>query len=74
MRSKANLAYTRHARRRMAQRRISEAEVEAVLASYHTSRHDRKGNEVLIGRIGGRRIKVVLDRRVTPSEIITVAD
>jgi hypothetical protein len=41
----------------MAQRRLSEAEVEAVLINYHTSRRDKKGNEVLIGRVkdGGSR-------------------
>jgi hypothetical protein len=58
----------------MAQRRLSEAEVEAVLINYHTSRRDKKGNEVLIGRVEGWRIKVVVDRRVSPPQIITVAD
>jgi hypothetical protein len=58
----------------MAQRRVSEAEVEAVLINYHTSRRDKKGNDVLIGRVEGRRIKVVVDRRVGPPQIITVGD
>jgi hypothetical protein len=58
----------------MHQRGISEAEVAAVLATHYSRRQDLKGNDVLIGRVAGRRIKVVVDNRTSPPEILTVAD
>ena len=58
----------------MRQRRISEAEVAAVLATHYSRRRDPRGNDVLIGRVAGRRVKVVVDNRTGPPEIVTVAD
>ncbi len=58
----------------MKQRKISEAEVEVVLAGYHTRYTDRTGNYILIGHPAGRRIKVVVVRDSNPPRIITVAD
>jgi hypothetical protein len=58
----------------MAQRRITEFEVEAVLADYHTHYHDVEGNDIMIGLPNGRRIKVVTARGTNPPHVITVAD
>lgn len=66
--------YTRHARDQMALRGISEAEVEAVLADFHTEYPDREGNRIVIGRPGGRRVKVVVARGSDPPRVITAAD
>jgi len=55
-------------------RRISEHEVEAVLAGYHTSYRDKKGNRIFIGHMEGRRIKVVVAKDSDPPFIITAAD
>lgn len=65
--------YSRHARRRMRQRDVSEAEVEAVLASPSERHRDAAGHDVLIGWPGGRRIRVVAAHDAAPSFIITVA-
>jgi len=66
--------YSNHARLRMTQRRVSESEVEAVLAEYHTRYHDRDGNDILIAHPGGRRIKVVVAKNSDPARVITVGD
>ena len=66
--------YSVHARERMRERRISEAEVEDVLTNHHTRYPDREGNAVLIGHPGGRRIKVVVRKDSDPPFIITTAD
>jgi len=66
--------YTQHAREQMGKRRISDAEVEDVLANFHTSYTDRKGNPIYIGRPNGRRIKVVVVKGSTPPHIITAGD
>jgi hypothetical protein len=58
----------------MAQRRISEDEVEAVLESHHTHYKDRKGNDIFVGHPGGRRVKVVVVRGSDPPVVITAAD
>ena len=67
-----NVTYSRHARIRMAQRSISEEEVEAVLDDYHTSYTDLKGNPVYVGRPSGRHIKVVVRRASNPPHVITL--
>ena len=69
-----HLFYTRHARRRLRQRGITERDVEAVLANYEQVRDDAKGNRVYVGRPGGRRIKVVVDMRSNPWTVITAGD
>ena len=66
--------YSVHARKRMRERRISEAEVENVLANHHTRYPDREGNAVLIGHPSGRRIKVVVRKDSDPPFVITTAD
>ena len=58
----------------MAQRQVSDREVEAVLDAYHTHYHDADGNDILIGHVQGRRIKVVVAKGSDPPRIITVAD
>jgi hypothetical protein len=66
--------YTKHARLRIAQRNISEAEVEAVLRNPSYSYTDKAGNPVHVGYPAGRRIKVVVAKGSNPQKIITVAD
>jgi hypothetical protein len=46
--------YTAHARDRMRQRRISDDEVETVLADHHTTYPDREGTLIVIPHRGGR--------------------
>ena len=58
----------------MAQRQITEGEIEDVLANYHTRYTDRDGNPILIGHPGGRRIKVVVRKDSDPPFIITAGD
>lgn len=57
----------------MAERGISEAEVEAVLANHHT---DRPGNppdrRLYIGHVAGRRIGVVVVEGSDPLIVVTV--
>jgi len=67
------LQYLPHARRRMGQRRVSEAEVEACLQHYDISYQDKKGNPVYIANISGRRIKVIVQKE-NPLVVITVGD
>lgn len=68
------VVYTRHARRRMSERGIGEAEVEAALALPVAIHRDRDGNAVSIGHLGGRRIRVVLAADSSPARVITVGD
>lgn len=69
--------YSRHARRRLRQRHITEAEVEAVLASHDTDRPDvLPGRRLLTGNVGGRRITVVVVEATAadPLVVVTVWD
>jgi Domain of unknown function (DUF4258) len=59
-----------HARQRMVLRRITAQEIGSVLDNYHTRYQDKKGNDILIGHPGGRRIKVVVARGSSPPFII----
>jgi hypothetical protein len=68
------LVYTAHARRRQAERDITDAEVEAVLDSPSIPYTDRAGNPIYIAHPGGRRIKVVVKKDSSPRVVITVAD
>lgn len=67
--------YWDHARLRMRQRRITEAEIEHVLANpdieYPGNTPDRR---VYIGHPNGRYIKVVFVLGSDPTEVVTVAD
>lgn len=67
------LQYLPHARRRMRQRGVSEAEVEACLQGYDISYQDKKGNPVYIANISGRRIKVIVQKE-NLLVVITVGD
>jgi len=58
----------------MLERRISTAEVEDVLAYHQIDRLDPKGNRIVIGHPGGRRVKVVVAKDSDPPKIITAAD
>ncbi len=58
----------------MAQRAISEREVEAVLADPDVRYTDKKGNPILKAEVNGRQIKVVVVAGSDPPRIITVAD
>jgi len=58
----------------MAQRVISEKEVEAVLSDPEVRYTDKKGNSILKAGVGGRQIKVVIAKGVDPPRVITVAD
>jgi hypothetical protein len=58
----------------MALRRISETEVEEVLQHYHTHYKDRHGNDIYVGHLGSRRVKVVVVKHSEPPLIITAAD
>ena len=70
------ISYTRHAKDRMKQRRITEEEVEYCLNNYHTSYADPSGNPIYKAELpDGRNIKVVVKAEsVDPKVIITVAD
>ncbi len=67
------LQYRRHARVRMRERNISEAEVESCIQHHHTSYTDKKGNPVFIADVNSRRIKVVVQKE-NPRVVITAAD
>ena len=58
----------------MAVRRITEREVEAVLFEHHTRYSDKKGNDIFIGHVDSRRIKIVVAKGSMPPRIITAAD
>lgn len=67
---------TKHAQRRMAQRRIAEAEILEVLAAPETSYTSREDPRlvVILGRTSaGRRLKLVVVA-ADPESLITVAD
>lgn len=67
--------FTKHARERMQERKISAAEVVAVLKDHHTVLpDDGRGGQPLIGDVNGRRIKVVVAIGSDPPRIITVGD
>ena len=68
-----NLQYLPHARRRMKQRKISEAEVEACLQDHDILYFDRKGNPKYTTYVGERCIKVVVQKD-NPLVVITVED
>ena len=68
------LTYKNHARKRMRQRSISEAEVEYCLKNHDISYTDKKRNPIYIAYThSNRRIKVIVDKD-NLNEVITVAD
>ncbi|MCL4499368.1 MAG: DUF4258 domain-containing protein [Chloroflexi bacterium] len=68
--------YTKHARKRMIERSISESDVEAVLEKPHMTYGDGKGNRNFVRTVKGRRIRVVVkgDPPGDPPIIITAMD
>jgi hypothetical protein len=66
--------YTAHARRQMGdpRRRVTEAQVERVLAGYDMSRLDQDGNLRLSGDVGGWRVLIVVAAGSNPPRIISV--
>ena len=70
------LSYTRHAKKRMKERRISKKEVEFCLNNYHTTYTDVKGNPIYKAQLqSGKTIKVIVAANsVDPIKVITVAD
>lgn len=65
--------YTEHARRRMAKRGISEAEVESVLTHAYLTKYSRhSGNALYTGRVKGRRITVAIAPGSSPPRVVTV--
>ena len=67
------LSYSRHAKDRLRERKISRQEVEYCLEHYSESYPDRQGNRIYVGKVGKRRIKVVVSRD-DANFVITVAD
>ncbi|MXX18179.1 MAG: DUF4258 domain-containing protein [Dehalococcoidia bacterium] len=70
--------FTRHARQRMRERRVSEEAVDAVLASYHTSRpaSRRPGARPAVIYVGiwqNRTLRVYVRRDASPPVVTTVA-
>ncbi|MDQ6833483.1 MAG: DUF4258 domain-containing protein [Chloroflexota bacterium] len=57
------LSYWSHARVRIRERNISEAEVEAVLVNPEITRPGRDGRTIHTGHSNRRFIKVVIDER-----------
>jgi hypothetical protein len=71
-----NLILTNHARLRMTERNISEADIRAVLSSFHTSMPGTDPNTIRYrGRVGVAELSVVAERpgvAVDPVKIVTV--
>ena len=66
--------FSRHARRRMRWRRISEAEVEAILAEPDRVEPTRKGRKNAWRAMGERLLKVTYREETGRVVIVTVAD
>jgi len=68
------LDYTKHARIRMRDRGITEAEILECIQNYRVQHTDKKGNPVFRATISnGRNIKVILQKE-NPRKVITVGD
>ena len=67
------LEYLPHARKRMRQRRVSKEEVEACIQNHDILYTDKKGNPKYTAYVGGRCIKVVVQKE-NPLVVITVED
>jgi hypothetical protein len=68
------LEYAGHATRRMAQRRVSHAEVELVLANFVQSRRsqDHPGCFIYTAFPGGRKVVVEVEEGTNPLVVVTV--
>jgi hypothetical protein len=68
-----HLVYSAHARRRMAQRGLSETDVESVVAHpYRTVRSRRSGNLIYFGRVAGEDVAVVVVPGTVPLRVVTL--
>lgn len=67
------MRYSGHARERMSERNVTEAEVAETVNDHEVSWADPKGNPCYVRLISGRRIKVVLAAD-DPNFVITVVD
>lgn len=67
-----NPTYSGHARDRMAQRNVTEEEVETVLADPSITYTDAKGNPSFVATLSGRRVRVVVAAASDPPHVITV--
>jgi len=70
--------FTRHARTQMRRRGVSQDQVLVVLASYHTrqpapTRPPAPEADILVGAVGGRALKVYVERGSNPPLLKTVA-
>ena len=66
--------YTNHARKRMAQRGITEEDIEAALADPQITYSDPDGNRRFVRWFGDRRVQVVIVDNREPYIIKTVID
>jgi hypothetical protein len=67
------LRFTEHARTRMAEEHLSEADVEAIIAHpYGTRRSRATGDTMYFGRVQGRTVVVVTARGSVPQRVVTV--
>jgi hypothetical protein len=65
------LRYSWHAQQRLAERAISEEEVDLVVSDAEVSYPDLKGNRCYVREVAGRTIRVVIDKD-DPEHVITV--
>ncbi len=70
------LDFTDHARTRMAQRNVSEAEVEYVLQNFamHRRSQDHPGCFIHMGWPQGRKVTVEVEEGTNPLVVVTVWD
>jgi Domain of unknown function (DUF4258) len=58
----------------MAQREITEIDVERTLIEFHVRYTDKDGNPIFVAKIDSRRIKVVIAKDSEPPKVITTGD
>lgn len=66
------IVYTRHARVRMQQRQISDADVEAVLTMPEITSRDTEGNDAYVKTVGGRWVRLAGVPGSRPPRVVTV--
>jgi hypothetical protein len=67
------LVFTRHARQRMAQRRIAEEDVCEAFAQASVVVPANEGNLKLIAKVRGRKICVVFDDREQKGDLVIIS-
>ncbi|WP_217915058.1 DUF4258 domain-containing protein [Miltoncostaea marina] len=65
------MRFSRHARNGMRLYRVTERDVEGIVANPAETGQDERGNDVFVGFVDGRRIRVVLAAD-DPGFVITV--